>query len=252
MAVIPRHAATVILVRPAPEGNDPDGPVEVFLTRRPDSMLFAAGNFVFPGGKLDPNDYAPESLSLVRGMEPERAASILADGGSPEWSLGFWLAAIRELFEETGILLCTTAEGREPDLADPQVQARLATGREQVHQQTRTFASLLRGLELRYNPAVLCYLTRWITPMDSLMRFDTRFFLCQMPPGQVPAACPREVSEVRWLQPGEALGRWRVREIKMRPPTVTTLMYLAQYPNCNRLIAAACNGDIFSRAWSVG
>jgi 8-oxo-dGTP pyrophosphatase MutT (NUDIX family) len=215
-------------------------------------MLFAAGNFVFPGGKLDPSDYAPESLSLVRGMTPERATRVLDDGGSPAQSLGHYLAAIRELFEETGILLCTTAEGRTPDLAAPEFRASLSTGREQVHQRLRTFASLLRELDLRYDPGVLLYLTRWITPVHSLLRFDTRFFLCQTPPGQDPQACPREVAETRWIQPGEALGRWRVREMRMRPPTVTTLMYLAQYPNVGRLVAAAASGSIFSTACSIG
>ena len=133
MSVVPRKAAAVVLVRPSPAANGPDGLAEVFLTRRPETMAFAGGNFVFPGGKLDPTDFAQENLILTRGMEAERAASILGDGESPERSLALWLAAIRELFEEAGILLCTTKEGGMPDLERPEIQARLATGREEVH-----------------------------------------------------------------------------------------------------------------------
>ena len=147
------------MVRPSPAANGPDGLAEVFLTRRPETMAFAGGNFVFPGGKLDPTDFAQENLILTRGMEAERAASILGDGESPERSLALWLAAIRELFEEAGILLCTTKEGGMPDLERPEIQARLATGREEVHQRTHTLASLMRELGLYYSAGELYYLT---------------------------------------------------------------------------------------------
>jgi 8-oxo-dGTP pyrophosphatase MutT (NUDIX family) len=236
-SVTPSHASTVVLLRPAKLPGADDGPVEVFLTRRPDSMAFAGGNFVFPGGKLDPSDYAPENLALVRGMDPERAARILGGGESPERSLGFWLAAVRELFEETGVLLCTTPEGRGPEALDADARDRLAAARDELHQRQRSLASVVSELGLRYQPASLRYLTRWITPVHYPMRFDARFFTCQIPPGQAPVACHREVAEVRWMAPAEALKAWRAREIKMRPPTVTTLMYLAQFPTCGSMFA---------------
>ena len=244
MSLVPKKAAAVVLIRLSPASNSPDGPFEVFLTRRPESMAFAGGNFVFPGGKLDPSDYAPENLALAIGMEAERAARILGDGELPERSLGFWLAAIRELFEEAGILLCTTREGGAPDLERGEIPARLAAGREEVHQRRRTLASLMRELDLWYSPADLFYLARWITPVYFPMRFDARYFMCQIPGGQVPTACRREVSGVRWIQPAEALGRWRAGEFKMRGPTATTLMYLARYPNYGSLLAAARGGKI--------
>ncbi len=244
MSLVPKKAATVVLVRPSLAADGGDGPVEVFLTRRPEHMVFAGGNFVFPGGKLDPSDYALENLALARGMEVERAARIMGDGELPERSLGLWLAAIRELFEEAGILLCTTAEGDVPDLEDEKIQAGLAAGREEVHQRTRTLASLMRELGLCYSAGSLYYLTRWITPLYFPMRFDARYFLCQIPAGQVPTACRWEVSGVRWIQPAEALGRWRAGEFKMRGPTATTLMYLAKYPSCSSLLVAARSGKL--------
>ena len=244
MSIVPKKAAAVVLVRLSPAADAADGPFEVFLTRRPESMAFAGGNFVFPGGKLDPSDYAPENLALAHGMEAERAARILGDGELPERSLGFWLAAIRELFEEAGILLCTTLEGGAPDLQSAEIQARLAAGREEVHQRTRTLASLMRELDLFYSPADLYYLARWITPVYFPMRFDARYFLCRIPAGQVPTACRREVSGVRWIQPAEALGRWRAGEFKMRGPTATTLMYLARYPDCSSLLEAGRSGKL--------
>lgn len=244
MSVLPRKAAAVVLVRPNSPDQAPDGPVEVFLTRRPESMAFAGGNFVFPGGKLDPTDYTPENLLLAKGMEAERAASILGDGELPERSLGLWLGAIRELFEEAGILLASTSEGAVPDLDTPEIQARLAAGREEVHQRRRTLASLMRELGLFYSAGELYYLTRWITPIYFPMRFDARYFLCQVPAGQVPTACRHEVAAVRWIRPAEALGRWRAGEFKMRGPTSTTLMYLARYPDFGSLLTAAQSGKL--------
>ncbi len=247
MSLVPKKAAAVVLVRPCPRGDAADGPIEVYLTQRPDSMAFAGGNFVFPGGKLDSSDYTPDNLTLVHGMEPEQAALILGDGEPPERAMGFFLAAIRELFEEAGILLCTTVEGREPDFASPEVQARLAAGREQVHQRKRPLASLMRELALRYDPTALYYLTRWITPVFYPMRYDARYFLCQVPAGQVPIACNHEVIGVRWVQPGEALGRWRAGEFKMRAPTANTLVHLAQYSTRSSLLAAARSGTLAFR-----
>lgn len=247
MSLIPRKASAVVLVQPCPKAGTPDGPIEVYLTQRPDSMAFAGGNFVFPGGKLDRSDYAPDNLTQVHGMEPEQAARLLGDGESPERAMGFFLAAIRELFEEAGILLCTTPGGDLPDLTSPEVQARLADGREEVHQRKCTLASLVQGLGLRYDPAALHYLTRWITPVFFPMRYDARYFLCQVPEGQVPIACRHEVTGVRWVQPGEALGRWRAGEFKMRAPTANTLMHLAQYPTCKSLMAAARSGKLSFR-----
>ncbi len=207
-------------------------------------MAFAGGNFVFPGGKLDPTDCLPENLALACGMNAAQAARILGDGELPERSLGLWLAAIRELFEEAGILLCTTREGGVPDLGDSEIQARLAAGREEVHQRGRTLESLMHELGLYYSAGDLYYLTRWITPVYFPMRYDARYFLCQVPAGQVPTACRHEVSGVRWIQPAEALGRWRAGEFKMRGPTATTLMYLAKYPGCSSLLAAARCGTL--------
>ena len=247
MSLIPRKASAVVLIRPCPKAGTPDGPIEVYLTQRPDSMAFAGGNFVFPGGKLDPGDYAPENLTLVHGMERDQAARLLGDGESPERAMGFFLGAIRELFEEAGILLCVTVKGGIPDLTPPEVQARLEAGREEVHQRKRTLGSLIRELELRYDPAALYYLTRWITPVFFPMRYDARYFLCQVPAGQAPTACHREVTGVRWVQPGEALGRWRAGEFKMRAPTANTLTHLAQFPTCKGLMAAARSGKLAFR-----
>jgi len=237
--VVPRKAAVVVLIRPSAAVNGADGPVEVFLTLRPESMIFAGGNFVFPGGKLDASDWAPKNLALARGMEPDSAAKIFGDGEPPERSLGLWLAAIRELFEEAGILLCTMAEGGAPDLTNPEIQARLAAGREDVHQRRRTLASLMQELGLCYSAGELHYLTRWITPEYSPIRFDARYFLCEVPAGQIAEPCRHEITTARWIQPAEALGRWRAGEFKMRGPTSTTLMYLARYPECSTLLAKA-------------
>jgi 8-oxo-dGTP pyrophosphatase MutT (NUDIX family) len=185
-------------------------------------------------------------------MAAERAARIFGDGEPPERSLGLWLAAIRELFEEAGILLYTTTERERPDFEDPAIQARLAAGREDVHQRRRTLASLMQELGLYYNAGELHYLTRWITPVRFPMRFDARYFLCRIPTGQIAEPCRHEVTAARWIQPAEALGRWRAGELKMRNPTATTLMYLARLPECGRLFAAAQSGTLGFPSLSTG
>ena len=236
-AVTPSDAATVVLLRPRKIAGTADGPMEVLLTRRPDSMVFAGGNFVFPGGRVDPADSAPDNLELSRGIDPARAARILGDEGSPERSLGFWLAGIRKLFEETGVLLCTTVKGRGLEALDISRRGRVVAERADVQRRRRTLASLLREHGLRYDPTALRYMARWVTPAQYPVRFDTRFFFCQMPPGQQAVVCTSEVAESRWMEAGEVIRAWRGHEMKMLSPTVITLMYLAQYPTVSSLFA---------------
>src|SRR5215470_17057841 len=111
--VHPRYASTVVLVRPARSGG-----FEVLLTRRPPEMRFLGGFYVFPGGTVHSSDYSPSVLECCRGLSGDEAQAILKSEHGPDVAVGHWIAGIREVFEEVGILLCTNHSGTQIDLRD--------------------------------------------------------------------------------------------------------------------------------------
>ena len=118
-----RYASTVVLVRPGERGS-----FEILLTRRPAEMRFLGGFYVFPGGTVHETDYSPEVRRRCRGLSGEQARSILGHRHEPNVALGHWVAVVRELFEEVGILLCETRGGGEFDFSDVQTRDRRAYG----------------------------------------------------------------------------------------------------------------------------
>jgi len=119
MVVTPRQSTTVILIRKKTSKG-----FEVFLVRRHDASAFMGGNYVYPGGRVDPGDQSPDILSFCRGLSPERASEILADSLAEE-SIGYWIAGIRELFEEAGILLAYDSRGKMLSCVDRIEQEKL-------------------------------------------------------------------------------------------------------------------------------
>ena len=111
--VSPRYASTVVLLRP-----DEDGSFEILLTRRPPEMRFLGGFYVFPGGAIHKDDYSAKVLERCKGLSANDAQKILGDRHDPQVAVGHWVAAIRELFEEVGVLLCESGSGAQIDLRD--------------------------------------------------------------------------------------------------------------------------------------
>lgn len=227
----PKDAATVILVRA--EGS---GGFAVYFTRRPATMRFAGGHFVFPGGQLDEADFSPENLARVRGLGPEEADRLLPDAGGPARALGLWVAAIRELFEEAGVLLCGSQDGDLVDGREEGIRGRLEDYRVRLQARTLEMREVLGKEGLWYRADRLKYVARWITPSSSPIRFDARFFLALLPPEQEPGPLFGEVVEAAWHTPRQALARWERGEILLRPPTVATVRYLAQFPSLAALL----------------
>ena len=168
--VEPHAAATLVLVRPGAGGG-----LEVLLTRRPDSMAFAAGLHVFPGGRVESTDVASAEVEVAR------AARVGGQAADPAFHLAHRIAAIRETREEVGVRL-------EPD--------------------------------------ALVEVAHWVTPRAYPRRFDARFFVAELPPGAVLAPDPHEVVDHVWLTPRDALRAMHDGEIRMWPPTSTTLQRL--------------------------
>jgi 8-oxo-dGTP pyrophosphatase MutT (NUDIX family) len=202
----PRDAATVVLVRPGLAG------IEVLMLARARAMDFAPGAHVFPGGSVDPQDASvpwegppPAGLGV-----PDLRGRALAS------------AAIRETFEESGVLLCGT-----PDAEDR--QALLAGEMSLGDVLTR------RGLTLRAN--LLTPWARWITPEAAPRRFDTWFFVAAMPDGQV-ADASAESDSIDWLRPREALEDARAGRLILLPPTAVTLAEIASHGDVTSVLAA--------------
>jgi recombination protein RecT len=212
-----RPAATVVVMR-----DGPDGP-EVLLTRRPSTMAFGPGLHVFPGGALDPAD-----------DDPRLQARLRVGPGLPSLHAGpVAVAAIRELFEEAGILLATGPTGLVADPAALAAAMNQEPGAEPAPdgQPPGAFASavLRAGLELRAD--WLVPMSRWVTPPVVPRRFDARFFVARLPDGCVPAFDSREVADHAWMTPRAALEAMADGRIELWTPTSTTLQQLTAARN---------------------
>lgn len=188
------------------------GALEVFWVRRGDQLRFAGGFFAFPGGRVD----AADALLPVRNLESQREPDPALLG-----------AAARELFEETGVLAVAGA-GRVPAAERRAArEALLARPDRREPPGASPFAELLarHGLEVdgrRYLPA-----GRWVTPSPLPVRFDARFYLVELPPGEVAEVWPGELADGEWITPAAALGRWDEGSALLHPPAWHTLKALA-------------------------
>jgi 8-oxo-dGTP pyrophosphatase MutT (NUDIX family) len=230
-----RDAATVILVR-----GLSDGPFELFLMRRHRNQAFMGGAFVFPGGRLDGADSDPGLGEWIGGLSPADARDRLQE---PELSeaaaLGLFMAAIRETFEEAGVLLARDEAGRPVDLADSATAVRYSACRTELHEGRLSLAELARREKIRFAPDLLAPYSHWITPTIEPRRFDTRFFLAALPEGQIPAHDRMELTESRWMTPATALAEHHAGRIVLMPPTLKTVEELNAFPSAGRLFAAA-------------
>lgn len=227
-----RHAATVVLLRPA----QPDG-LEVFLTRRPRGMDFLGGAYVFPGGSVRDEDCAEGILKRCRGLSPQDARTILRTELSPELSLAHWVAGIRELFEEVGVLLCVAESGAPVDTNQDGLRERWAGKRLQLIDGSLTFLALLESEGILCDAASLRYFSHWRTPEEFATRFDTRFYLAALPAGQEPLATSEEVAHSLWVTPDEALRFCESGRLPMIFPTFSALRTLADFDSLDRLFA---------------
>jgi len=230
--VHPRYASTVVLLRP-----DEAGGFEVLLTRRPAEMRFLGGYYVFPGGTVHQSDYSPSMLKRCRGLDGAEARRLLGGAHDPDVALGHWVAVVRELFEEVGILLCVAESGALVDLRDDAVQKRVERKRRAIVQRKSDFATLLESENLFCDLSRAVYLDHWVTPEIFSMRFDTRFYIAALPAHQTSLASSEEVTHSIWIQPAAALAQIHRRDFPILPPTTTVLGELARFNTWDRLRA---------------
>ncbi len=234
-AKTPRDSATVVLLR-----DRAGGPYEVFLMRRHLKQAFMGGAHVFPGGSLDDDDRDPTLAAFTDGLSAADARRLLQEPDFPEaTALGLFLAAIRETFEEAGVLLARGTAGRAVDLTDPATAARFASYRLELHEGTLTLAELAEREGIRYAPDLLVPYSHWITPAIEPRRFDTRFFLARLPEGQAAVHDRRELTESSWMTPALALAEHAAGRIVLMPPTLKTIEELQAFSLTGHLFAAA-------------
>jgi len=212
---IPSPAATLVLLRDRPGGG-----VECLLMRRHLKSKFAAGDFVFPGGKIEADDNPDDAARWCRGLEMKDAARRLDLEAAPRTARGFWIGAIRETFEEAGLLLAVRADGGEIDVTPP----RLAEYRRAGHTDNRAFWSMIRVEQLQLATDRLEYFAHWITPEEQPLRFDTRFFAAPAPASQQASGDDYEMTDLKWLTPREAVDAQTRGEISLRNPTIKNLL----------------------------
>ncbi len=220
-----REAATVMLVR-----DDPD--LHVFMLRRNLQSEWVGGAYVFPGGAVDPGDRDPEVLARCPDRDEAQASAQLgmADGG-----LGYWVAAVRETFEEAGVLLARAAKtGALVDPAEP----RLAKLRDQLNAGSITFQDLIEAEDLLLDVAGLHAFSHWITPEGAPRRYDTRFFLAAAPVGHAYLHDETETVASRWVRPAEALVASDRGELELIFPTRKSLEALSRFATAAELLDA--------------
>jgi len=219
--VEPRPAATIVLLR------DGDAGSEVLLLRRNRKSGFVPGAYVFPGGRVDAADGAPELLERVDGLTPRDAARRLEHDGDEPPAIAYYLAALREAFEETGILV-----GHRPDGSHPPTAAEsdeVDRVRDELMEDRIAFAEALERMGCRVEGTAIEYLAHWITPTVEPRRYDTRFFAAVVPPGSEAIIDPREMTDALWLTPEAALARNDEGRLPMVFPTIKTLERLSRY-----------------------
>ena len=199
----PAPASTVILLRDAAPIAGRSSATEVFMVRRHEQLAFMGGAHVFPGGRVEDADKGAD--------DPD----------------GFRTAALRELFEEGGVLLATTADGRALSFADPATGRRFAEHRHAVLERPDAFRAVLGSERLVADFGALVLVAEWVTPPRMSRRFDTRFFAARAPESQDALHDHGETIDSFWIAPADAIARADAKSIDLPPPTRHTLLELS-------------------------
>lgn len=229
--VVPRPAATVMLLRDRPDG------LEVLLLQRATSTPFVPGAHVFPGGAVDEAD--DDHDDIVAGLSRAEADRVL---GVERGGRAFWLTAVRECLEEAGVVLAVDADGRAVTDQHP-VFAELDAARIALEAGTRTIADLYREHGLRVPLDQVAYVSNWVTPEPSPRRYDARFFAAAMPAGQHAGADGWEAVDAGWWKPSEALADWQAGRIELIEPTIVSLELLGRFRSTTDALAAIRASD---------
>jgi len=225
-------AATVILTR------EQAGTLQVYLLKRSPKSGFMAGNFVFPGGTVDGNDHHFKLFNNCCDLTPDEITIRFGPDLSDEQALTYCVAAVRETLEEAGIFLASSNNSSTADLE------RINSLRLAANLENDWFVKLVENEQWRLSLSALDSWSHWITPVLMKRRFDTRFFIAEMPAGQFCRPDARETVQGLWLSPREGLVGNMSGNIPLSPPTLVTLHELSKYQTLKDLQIEAAN-----RSW---
>jgi 8-oxo-dGTP pyrophosphatase MutT (NUDIX family) len=204
------------------------------------------GNYVYPGGRVDREDGSLETCALCKGVTLEEAHQIFGETLSPEESLAHWIAGIRELFEEAGVLVAYDQEGNFIRIKSITDRGRFSNYRSLLQKAELNICQIARDEKLLFALNQLHYYAHWITPEARSERFDTRFFIARHPAGQEATYDQKETTEGVWLSPKKALEENLNGEVVLSPPTLITLENLSRFKTANAVFESLKNQKIQS------
>ncbi len=224
-----RPAATIIVVREAQPSY------EIFMLKRTSRASFASGMYVFPGGRVDNDDHLHKYDAIRHGPTEAQAPQVAALGD--EWR-GYWIAAIRETFEEAGLLLAYQGD-QLVSFADEAVHDHYDAYRPRLHSGEVSLLDICAAENLRLAVDQVHFYNRFITPLGRPRRFDTRFFIAAAPEAQRGQHDAKETVDSVWITPQEALARHANKEFDLMNVTRIQLEWLAEHPNKQAVVDMA-------------
>jgi 8-oxo-dGTP pyrophosphatase MutT (NUDIX family) len=232
-----RQAATLVLLRDGVAGP------ELFMMKRASRLDFG-GLHVFPGGKVDPHDAVGEMARHCTGLTDEDASRRLGIAGG---GLAYWVAAVRECFEEAGLLLVYGPDGELLRARKERWAEGLRRLRDEVNAGSRSFLDACRAFDMQLAVDRVHYFSHWITPEGPPRRYDTRFFVAAAPTEQEGLHDDRELVDSRWITPAAALDAKERGELELIFPTRATLEALADFTSTRAVLEAVACGDHLDR-----
>jgi 8-oxo-dGTP pyrophosphatase MutT (NUDIX family) len=222
-----RPAATVMLIDDRPD-------LQVFMMERHANTVFAGGMWVFPGGSVDATDDSSEFQAISIHRSDAEASELM---GLPSGGLAYYVAAIREAFEEAGILLALQRDTHEPlDFRTEKIEKRFSKHRDDINDSSRQFMEIIRDENLILDAGVMHYVARWITPEGPPRRFDARFFIAKMPSNQTPIHDNGELVHSEWLSPDKILEQAEAGNMVLMSPTLRMIKNLALFDTAEQVI----------------
>jgi 8-oxo-dGTP pyrophosphatase MutT (NUDIX family) len=210
-------ASTVLLLEDRPE-------LQVLMVKRTSRVAFAPDAWVFPGGRVDPDDHDGRLWSVCDHLDDAAASDRLE---IPEGGLAWWVAVVRETLEEAGVLLGSASGTEVTHLV------------ESIRRDAHCFADLVDHHNIRFDCSLIQEVAQFITPLGPPRRFDARFFVARMPEGQEATHDGGEVVDTRWVRAGEALDRFERGDFNMISPTVRMLDSLRSFDSVDQVMEAA-------------